>query len=408
MKVLVLTSNIPATSRMPGSPRLFSLTRELSGHHEIVLAAFSPSEDRYRQFMSDPENLKVYKKIEILPSPPRHTWWGQQWHRAHLAAHFETRYRCPAYYRALRERIKALCVQEHVEMIYVDLLDMAQYVDPETHIPAIVDITDSMTLLGSRMLRAERNLRKKLSVYLMFMRARSLEQSLGKQFRLIITNSEVDEAAIKGLSPSANTLTVTNGIDTRFFSAEEGVSESGKIVFTGVMGYPPNEDAAIYFSQEIFPLIRAEHPSAQFWIVGSGPSQRVKDLACSPGVHVTGEVEDIRPYVRSAAVVVCPLRLGSGVKNKILVAMAMQKPVVATSLSIEGLDLFDNKEVLLADSPSMFAEKVLYVMANNDEASRLGRNGLKRVQEHHSWAAMGMALETAMQSALAEANGSPR
>jgi glycosyltransferase involved in cell wall biosynthesis len=86
----------------------------------------------------------------------------------------------------------------------------------------------------------------------------------------------------------------------------------------------------------------------------------------------------------------------------------MQKPVVATSLSIEGLDLFDNKEVLLADSPSMFAEKVLYVMANNDEASRLGRNGLKRVQEHHSWAAMGMALETAMQSALAEANGSPR
>jgi len=129
------------------------------------------------------------------------------------------------------------------------------------------------------------------------------------------------------------------------------------------------------------------------------------DLARCPGIHVTGEVEDVRPFIQSAAVIVCPLRIGSGVKNKILVAMAMQKATVATSLSIEGLDLSDNKEVLLADDPHAFADKVMYLLTHPEEALRLGLNGLKRVQERHSWAAMGKALETAIQSVMASRNG---
>ncbi|MBU6482665.1 MAG: glycosyltransferase, partial [Nitrospirae bacterium] len=192
---------------------------------------------------------------------------------------------------------------------------------------------------------------------------------------------------------------------TGFFSTDQSAMEPDKIVFTGVMGYPPNEDAALYFSQDIFPIVRAKRPSAQFWIVGSGPSQQVRDLARCPGIHVTGEVEDVRPFVQSAAVIVCPLRVGSGVKNKILVAMAMQKATVATSLSIEGLDLADSREVLLADDPRAFADKVVHLLAHPEEALRLGLNGLKRVQERHSWAAMGKALETAVQSVMASRNG---
>jgi glycosyltransferase involved in cell wall biosynthesis len=119
---------------------------------------------------------------------------------------------------------------------------------------------------------------------------------------------------------------------------------------------------------------------------------------------VTGEVEDVRPFVQSAAVVVCPLRVGSGVKNKILVAMALQKPTVATSLSIEGLDLIDNREVLLADHPNAFADKVLHLLTHPEESLRLGVNGLKRVQEQYSWAAMGKELESAIQSVMASHN----
>jgi glycosyltransferase involved in cell wall biosynthesis len=119
---------------------------------------------------------------------------------------------------------------------------------------------------------------------------------------------------------------------------------------------------------------------------------------------VTGEVEDVRPFIQSAAVIVCPLRVGSGVKNKILIAMAMQKATVATSLSIEGLDLVDNREVLLADDPRAFAEKVVHLLTHHEEALRLGLNGLKRVQGRYSWAAMGKALEIAIQSVMASHN----
>jgi glycosyltransferase involved in cell wall biosynthesis len=181
--------------------------------------------------------------------------------------------------------------------------------------------------------------------------------------------------------------------------------EPDKIVFTGVMGYLPNEDAALYFSQRIFPLIQAQRPNAQFWIVGTGPSQQVRELARCPGIHVTGEVEDLRPFVQSAAVVVCPLRVGSGVKNKILIAMAMRKAIVATSLSIEGLDIVDNREVLLADDPNAFADKVLHLLTHPEVALRLGLNGLSRVQEKYSWAALGKELETAIQSVMAARNG---
>jgi len=201
-------------------------------------------------------------------------------------------------------------------------------------------------------------------------------------------------------------MTITNGVDMDFFSPLQGSTvDPDMIVFTGVMGYAPNEDAVVHFSHEIFPLIKAQRPKAQFWIVGKSPSQIVQDLAGCPGIHVTGEVEDVRPFIRSAAVVVCPLRVGAGVKNKMLIAMAMQKAIVATSLSIEGLDVAENREVLLANDAQAFASKVVHLLTHPEEAQRVGMNGFRRVQERYSWSAMGKAMETAIESVMASRNG---
>jgi glycosyltransferase involved in cell wall biosynthesis len=282
---------------------------------------------------------------------------------------------------------------------------MTQYVDRQLKIPAIVDLHDSSTLLGRRMLQSERSIRKRLSAFLGLMRVKRLEQRLGRRFDLIITNSTVDETLIKELSEDSNTLTITNGVDMEYFSPESGEAGADKIVFTGVMGYAPNQDAAIYFAEDIFPLVKARRPQAEFWIVGSDPSEKVKALSRISGVHVTGKVDDVRPYVRSAKVFACPLRFGSGVKNKILAAMAMRKVTVATSISIDGLDLADNREVLLADEPAMFADKVVRLLTDDTEAQRLSANGLARVRSQYSWQAMGQALESAIQTVMAGRNG---
>ena len=405
MKILVLAPDVPATSRMPGSPRLFNLCRELSRHHELFLLTYSSSRERHQDFLNDPTTSRVFTRVEVLPDPPAARWWGQQRHRVHLAAHFETRYRHAGYYRSIRERIRELCLQERIDLIHVDLLAMIQYVDPQMNIPAIIDLHDSMTLLCRRMLNAERGWRKRLSAYLGLIAAQRLEGTLGNSCDLIITNSTVDEQVIRELSTKTKTLTITNGVDMEYFAPDSTLLEADKIVFTGVMDYAPNEDAALHFAEDIFPLVKAKRPEVQFWIVGSGPTERVKALTRISGVHVTGKVEDVRPYVRSATVFVCPLRVGSGVKNKILAAMAMQKATVATSMSIDGLDLADNREVLVADEPQAFADKVVRLLADQKAAQQLGGNGLARVQGQYSWAAMGKALETAIQSVMASRNG---
>ncbi len=404
MRILVLAPDVPATSRMPGSPRLFNLCRELSANHELFLLARCSSPERYETFLGDPTGPRVFSRIEVLPDPPPGGWLGQQRHRMHLAAHFETRYRQPGYLRSIRDRVREFCGRERIELIYVDILPMTQYADRRIGIPAIVDLHDSLTLLGRRFLGAQRGWRGRVSAYLGLISMRRLERSLAQSFDLAITNSAVDEQVIREVCPELETLTITNGVDLEYFSPGSMPPEADRIVFTGVMDYAPNEDAALHFGREIFPLIAAQRPQAQFWIVGSNPSATLKGLAQSGGIHVTGSVEDVRPYVRSAAVFVSPLRVGSGVKNKILAAMAMEKATVATPLSIDGLDLADGREVLLARDPQEFADKVVRLLANEDERRRLGANGLACVRSKYSWRAMGESLESALRSVTAPAS----
>jgi glycosyltransferase involved in cell wall biosynthesis len=398
MKILVLATDIPATSRMPGSPRLFNLCRELGRHHELILAARCSSQDRYRSYLDDPASPKVFKRIEILPEPCGPSWWGHQQHRLRRAAYFETRYQYPGYFGSVRESIRALCREEHIDLIYVDLIMMAQYVDPNWRIPAVADLHDSMTHLATRMARSERGWGKRLAAHGLLMSVRRLERGLGKVFDLIITNSLVDEQVLKGLSQDLSTLTITNGVDMEFFSPDSTRVEPDKLVFTGVMGYAPNEDAAIHFADDILPLVRRKRPDATFWIVGSEPSERLMAYGKRPGIHVTGKVDDVRSYVRSSALFVCPLRIGSGVKNKILAAMAMEKATVATPLSIDGLDVADDREVQLAGDPQTFADKVVRLLADEQEVRRLGANGLACVRRNYSWGAMGKALDEAIQT----------
>jgi sugar transferase (PEP-CTERM/EpsH1 system associated) len=351
----------------------------------------------------------VFSRLDLLPDLPAIGWWGQQWHRLHLAAHFETRYRLPVYHHSMRNHIRELCRQEKFDLIHVDLLSMAQFVDRELQIPAVIDLHDSMTLMARRVLKAQRGWRNHLAFYTHLLRIEKLEGALGDTFDLVLTNSVVDQQVIRELSDRLNTMTITNGVDMDYFSPDGTSVQDDKIVFTGVMGYGPNEDAALYFANDIFPSVKAKRPNAEFWIVGSEPSEKVESLSRIAGVHVTGQVSDVRPYVRSAALFVSPLRFGSGVKNKLLAAMAMKKPTVATTVSIDGLDLTDDRELLLADEPQDFADKVLRLLTDREMAERLGANGLARVQGQYSWAAMGKALDEAIQSvSMTSAHGASR
>lgn len=401
MRLLVLAYYVPATSNMPGSPRLFNICKELCSEHQIYLATFARPQEKYQCFINDVSVKSVFQDVFILPQAPMPSRWGKLNHWFHSrGAHFATQYHCPHYHHALREMIRNLANKAAVDVVYVDGLEMAQYVEANEKMPAFLDLHGSMTLLFSRTTKLERNPWKKFECYIETRRVAKWEKSVRKLFPLIIANSKFDEAFLRKLDPLVNILTITNGVDIEYFSVKQRWEFSEKLIFFGVMNYGPNEDAVTYFCDEVFPLILRQCPNAEFWVVGKDPPPRVQSLSERPGVRVTGGVDDIRPYVESAGIFVCPLRYGSGVKNKILVAMAMQRPVVSTSIGVEGLEVQDNQDLLIADTPADFAAKVIYLLRNPDSAKCLGQKGQNLVRDRYSWRSKAGSLEDALMSLL--------
>ena len=390
-----MASDIPASAIMPGSPRLFSLCRELSRRHELHLATRCSSQERHQWFLSDPGTRQVFKSLTILPNPPSSTtWWRRQRHRFHRGAFFETEYLYPDYYRLIRETIHSLASEKHADILYVDGLATSQYVESTSARPAVLDIHDSWTLLLTRSMKAQKS--KRLALHFEAWEAGRKERSLAQNFSLVITNSPIDESVIKSLAPSVKTLTIGNGVDTEFFRSNGGAVQWTKLVFTGVLEYGPNEDAVVYFCESILPSIRERVPEIEFWVVGSAPTAKVQSLAQLPGVHVTGSVPDVRPYLESAGLFVCPLRFGSGVKNKILAALAMGKPVVATRVSLDGLDLREDHDLLVADNSASFADQVIRLLNDRRLAEELGRTGQSSVKQRYSWQGSGHVLDEAL------------
>jgi len=401
VNILVLTLDVPATNNMPGSPRLFNLCRSLARQHRITLLTPCRSQERYLALRDDPTAAGVFDRIIVLPEPPAAGWWGTQVHRLRQEVHFSTRYRNARYHAEQCRYVRDVFLEGGFDVFYVDTLPVAQYMlDTGLECPAIIDLHDCLTLLFDRAMRIERNWLRKLELYLGTRSMASWERSLSRVFSTIITNSPVDEEYLKSVAPAASTLTIANGVDTDFFSPTQTDGDMRQVIFTGVMDYPPNEDAAVHFAENILPLIRQRRPDVEFWVVGKDPTERVLRLSEQPGVHVTGGVPDVRPYLEKAGIFVCPLRYGTGIKNKLLAALAMQKPVVATRRSLDGLDLRENEDLLVADEPAEFATKVIQLMEDPGEARRMASSGRALVRVRYSWESSARTLEDVLLRAV--------
>jgi len=209
---------------------------------------------------------------------------------------------------------------------------------------------------------------------------REYECHIAKLFKksFFVSSSESDLS--KSFCPeAANKISFfDNGVDYEYFSCDENSKNpyetANAIVFTGAMDYWANADAVIWFAEKVFPLIRKEISDAVFYIVGSNPANKVKALSNNSGVIVTGRVDDIRRYVQYASVCVAPMRIARGVQNKVIEALSLARPVVATGQAMEGLKPFDSPDIVqVADSENEFSGKCIEILKRghwvvNDEA----------------------------------------
>ncbi len=192
---------------------------------------------------------------------------------------------------------------------------------------------------------------------------------------------------------------IENGIDLdRFDPAHPtggaGAGEGPLIVFTGQMDYRPNIEAVAAFARETMPAVRARTANARFAIVGRAPTAEVVALAALPGVSVTGEVPDTRDWLAAADLVVAPLKLARGIQNKVLEAMAMAKPVIASTAAAEGIDAAPGDELVIADGAAAEAEAVRTLLANPAHAAEIGAAARARMVARYSWDARLAGLPT--------------
>jgi len=232
--------------------------------------------------------------------------------------------------RAMRAHVQSLARRVRLDAVIAYSSAMAAYAPGE--VPLLLDMVD---VDSEKWLQYARQ-RWPGSLYAAEgRRLRLQEREFSRRSRRTFLCTGQELALFQECVPDAPLLCLENGVDGAFFDPVHseplpGAAGSRWLVFTGVMGYYPNQDAACWFAREVFPELRRHQPSLQFVVVGRSPSRAVRALADLPGVTVTGPVPDIRPYLRSAAAVITPLRIARGIQNKALEALAMGKRVLAS------------------------------------------------------------------------------
>ncbi len=219
------------------------------------------------------------------------------------------------------------------------------------------------------------------------------ERQIAHSFSHALVHTAVERSDFERLIPGVPVGLVGNGVDLKYFRPAGSAKAPGSMVFTGVMDYRPNVDAVVWFCDEILPLIQAQIPQAQFTICGNRPAAPVRRLASRPGVCVTGWVPDTRPYLDAAEVFVAPLRMARGIQNKLLEALAMGLPCVASTTAWRGTVVPQGEGILAADDATEFARHVVDLLRDESLRAETARKARAAAEAHYTWGRQLAALD---------------
>jgi glycosyltransferase involved in cell wall biosynthesis len=260
-------------------------------------------------------------------------------------------------------------------------------------LPVAIDFCDATSMRVRKKMQHATKAKLPL-LWLRYMQVRRTEKEMVKKTPYVAFISTRDRQAVTG--SRAEWRIIPNGLDLRYWKRGSYEPRQNCLIFTGVMNYSPNEDAAIYLIDEILPLLRHRVPNLRILIVGRDPTSALLERAGrNPEVTITGFVDDMRTYLEQATVFAAPLRFASGMQNKIQEALAMEIPVVATSIVAAGMQGADgeNAPILIADGAEMFSKSIIDLLGQSDERSRLAAAGRRFAEKHYDWSRSAEQLE---------------
>jgi glycosyltransferase involved in cell wall biosynthesis len=390
--VLFVTPSFTCPSTDGAKIRHFNLMKQLAlSGWSVSLLSFADS----REHMDKSALLEYGIRVTTVqqPKPYPGDWRGLDYGRLIMNLFSRDPYHVQqARSSEFAHELRDLVSSHTFDVVMLCKLQMLQYADISIGFTGatVVDKDNVEYVFWSRYAQAQSSPLRKLYAFVQMSKVKKHELDGCASGLPHLAVSEPDRARLLELCHRAIVYTVPNGVDASAYSPSSFADRTGDvptIAYVGSMDWHPNRDAVLFFWEHILPAIRRRIAGVRLLVIGRQDPRRAKELAVrlGSGVEVTGLVDDVRPYLEQAQVVVVPLRIGGGTRLKILEAFAMGKPVVSTSLGCEGLNVRHGEQLLVADKPEEFAESVVELLLDHSLAEKLAREGRRLVVEQYDW-----------------------
>lgn len=405
-RVLMITPQSPYPPHQGTTIRNYNLLVRLARHAQVDLVTFV---DSGQPHPGQTPLAELCRQIHARPAPTRAFWQRLRALFTTTTPDLALRLHDPA----MTHVMTGLARQEAYDVLLVEGLEVAAYAYHYlSHVggngkPRLVyDAHNAEYVLQYRAFLADVSspLRWHAALYslIQWLKLKAYERALCEAADHVVAVSEADRENLERLGIHTPITVVPNAVDVHYYDAypANGPADIAmspySLVFTGKMDFRPNVDAVIWFLDRVWPRVRQAVPDAQFYVVGRSPHRRILSRGDTPGLFITGEVPDVRPYLRHAQVYVAPLRVGGGTRLKLLEAMAMRRAIVSTTVGAEGYPVEAGKHLILADDPESFAEAVVILLEDADLRTQLGEAAHAFVAAHYDWDAVFPRFLTAL------------
>ncbi len=383
MRILQLSPRFPYPLADGGAIGIFKPTEAIAalGHEITFLSYPDPSPEVTEEGL---KRMRSFATVELVskPLPPRMQTLLKT---IFSGAYPIERRMMPEMYQLIEKTIAS----KKFDLVHVDASHMGKYgmwIKQKYGLPVVLRQHNFETLIYRRFAENTKNPLAKIVARIHAKRLLEEEiRIIGGHDRVIAITPQ-DEAQMRHYVPGAKFSLIPAGVDTDYFSAQPIEKQEDSILWIGGMDWEPNLDAVTFFAKEIYPLIVEEHPTTGFDIVGAGTEGLQELVQSSSGrIRLHGRVPDIRPFLAKAAVLVCPLRVGGGMRLKLLDFFAASKAVVSTRIGAEGNLGVDGKHLLLRDDARSFAEAVGKLLTDTTLRHSLAANARILAEEEYSW-----------------------
>ena len=390
-KVLMVCAYLPCLGVHSGGNTMFHLIRSLSKRHRLSILSFYDQEselEHIERLSPYCERLEVIRRGRTLDAP---NLFGLKPPEIVYEFHHE------GMHRLVEDYLRAY----DFDLIQCEFVQVAHYANIDPSLPAVLSVHELLSLAYLNRYRGLPWLSsKKFNALTSWMRMLNYEEKMLRRFSGAVVLTRPEREFLAQYAPKVRVYDHPTGVDSEFFRCGPEEPEEGSVVFVGNFRHTPNLTGIGWFLKEAWPKIRARHSSARLCIVGANPPSALKELNGQNGITVTGWVDDVRPFLRHAAVFVAPIFDGVGLRGKVLEAWAMERPVVGTLLAFEGLMSGDGTISFMADDAERFATRTCQLLENRELSRRMGRQARELVLTSFSWDAFGELYEIVYREVL--------